>query len=536
MATEEKYHLNSVEDLPLVNLGKFILDCMREHDPQTVALVEGETGQSYTYKQLIEFVEQAAAGLQKFGVKKDDVICVLAPNNIDYMVAFYGSALLYAVLQPVNPLYTKDDIKRVTEECKTKYLITIPAFLPKVKEALGEDSEIKVITFGEADGYTSFSSLLDPSNVSYTTPEGDPKTCIAALMSSSGTTGFPKAVQISHYNMVSNTIQQRSAKITDASDNFVVFLPLFHAYGLYIITVTVHSIGGKIVLMSKFQPDMYLDLIQKHKPRFLHVVPPIMVMFAKYPKVSEYDLSSVQTIVCGAAPLSKEIESAVKAKLNISNIFQGYGMTEVGVTHLCSNEDFRYKSVGRLLPLVEMKIMNVDTQEECKSNEEGEIWIKGPQVCLGYLNKPEQNAEMFTEDGWTKTGDIGYEDENGFLYIVDRLKELIKYKAMQVAPATLEDILLKHEAVADVGVVGMPDEEAGELPRAYVVKKAGKDITEEELINFVAGQVAPHMKLRGGVEFVNEIQRTASGKILRRTLREKARELAASKNSESMTQ
>ncbi|KAL4220136.1 hypothetical protein ACF0H5_020548 [Mactra antiquata] len=536
MAAEDNFELKTVDDLPVVNAGKFILDCMREHDPQTVALVDGETDKRYTYQQLIELVEQAAAGLQKYGVKKDDVICVLAPNHIDYMVAFYASALLYSVLQPLNPLYTKDDIKRATEECKTKYLITIPPLLPKVKEALGEDNEIKVITFGEADGYTSFSSLLDPSNVCYTTPEGDPKTCVAALMSSSGTTGFPKSVQISHYNMVANTLQQWAAKVTAVGDVFVVFVPLFHAFGLYIITLAVHSVGGNIVLMSKFQPDLYLELIQKHKPRFLHVVPPIMVMLAKYPKVSEYDLSSVEFIACGAAPLSKEIERAVTARLNVSRVFQGYGMTEVGVTHACSKEDARYKSVGKILPLVEMKIMNVDTHEECKANEEGELWVKGPQVCLGYINKPEQNAEMFTEDGWTKTGDIAYEDEDGYLYIVDRLKELIKYKAMQVAPATLEDILLKHEAVADVGVVGMPDEEAGELPRAYVVKKAGKDITEEELINFVAEQVAPHMKLRGGVEFVTEIQRTVSGKILRRTLREKAREMAASKTSEPMTQ
>ncbi|XP_060592777.1 luciferin 4-monooxygenase-like [Ruditapes philippinarum] len=258
-----------------------------------------------------------------------------------------------------------------------------------------------------------------------------------------------------------------------------------------------------------------------------------MVMFAKYPKVADYDLSSIKVAVCGAAPLSKEIEDMVKEKLKIPCVHQGYGMTEIGVSHINGKTEFKHKSVGKRHSLVQMKIVNVDTGKPCGVNEEGEIWIKGPHMCLGYLNNEEETKNFFTEDGWAKTGDIGREDEDGFLFVVDRLKELIKYKGYQVAPATLEDILLRHNSVADVGVVGLPDEEAGELPRAYVVKKAGKEVTEEELVDFVNGQVAPHMKLRGGVEFVTEIPRTLSGKILRKTLRERAKTWKEQKDAAS---
>ncbi|XP_053374439.1 uncharacterized protein LOC128546991 [Mercenaria mercenaria] len=345
-------------------------------------------------------------------------------------------------------------------------------------------------------------------------------------MSSSGTTGFPKAVMITHFAIIANSLQQLSVGLATPEDCYIMFLPLFHVYGLYLVTLLCHVIGAKIVIMSRFQPDEYLRLIQKHKPNMLQVVPPVMVMFSKYPRVSEYDLSSIKTVICGAAPLSQEIEEVVKTKLKLPCVIQGYGMTEVGVTHANGREDFRYKSVGKILPLVEMKIVDVETGKTCGLNEEGEIWIKGPQISLGYLNLPEENKRFFTDDGWARTGDIGKEDDDGYLFVVDRLKELIKYKGLQVAPATLEDILLTHDAIADVGVIGVPDEDAGELPRAYVVKKAGKKITEAEIIRYVDSKVSPHMKLRGGVEFVSEIPRTLSGKILRKTLRLKAKALS----------
>lgn len=515
-----------LENIPSINLGQFVLEHMRRHDQQSLAMVDATTDKGITYKDLIQRTERAASGFQKFGVRKDDVICVVSPNHPDFIVAFYASALVGATFQPVNPQYTKDDIKKVAKQCNTKFLLTVPELLPKVDEAL-VGTDVKVILFGEGPtGRVTFQSIMRDCDGRYTVPKGNPKRDVVALMSSSGTTGFPKAVMVSHYAIVANSLQQRTFGLSTADDCFIMFLPLFHMYGLYAVSVLCHVTGGHLVIMPRFNPDEYLRLIEKYKPNMLQVVPPIMVMFSKYPKVAEYDLSSVKMVVCGAAPLSQEIEEDVKTKLKLPFIIQGYGMTEVGVTHANSKEDNRYKSVGKLLPLVEMKIVDVESGRTCGVNEEGEIWVKGPQLCLGYLNLPEENKNFFTTDGWAKTGDIGKQDEDGFLYVVDRLKELIKYKGLQVAPATLEDILLTHDAIADAGVVGVPDVEAGELPRAYVVKKEGRQLTEYDVIRYVDSKVSPHMKLRGGVEFVEEIPRTLSGKILRKTLRMRARALA----------
>ncbi|XP_060553012.1 uncharacterized protein LOC132714225 [Ruditapes philippinarum] len=514
-----------LEDIPCMNLGKFVLDSMRKHDRKSIAMVDANTDRNISYGELIHLTERAASGLQKLGVRKGDVICILSPNHTDYMVAFYATALITATFQPVNPLYTRDDIKRVIKQCNTKFIMTVPEHLSKVEEAV-RGTNVKVIVFGKSQGHVTFESLIQNSDGRYTSPACDAKNDVVAYMSSSGTTGFPKAVMLSHYAIVANTLQQKAVGLAKADDCYIMFLPLFHMYGLYTVTLLCHVIGAKIVIMSRFVPDDYLRLIQKYKPNMLQVVPPVMVMFSKYPKVSDYNLSSIQSVVCGAAPLSQEIEDMVKRKLKLPCIIQGYGMTEVGVTHANGKEDFRYKSVGRRLPLVEMKIVDVETGKTLGINEEGEIWVRGPQLCLGYLNLPEENKNFFTADGWARTGDIGKEDEDGYMYVVDRLKELIKYKGLQVAPATLEDILLHHDAIADVGVIGVPDEEAGELPRAYVVKKAGKRITEAEIVKYVNDKVSPHMRLRGGVEFVDEIPRTLSGKILRKTLRLKAKALS----------
>ncbi|XP_052793535.1 uncharacterized protein LOC128227237 [Mya arenaria] len=510
-----------LEDIPVTNMTAYLLDKIR-HFGDKVAMVDATSEKTTTYSELVTRIERAASGLQAIGVMKDDAIGVLSPNHPDYLVTFYACALVGATLQPISPMYTKDDLAKVLRDCNTKFLFTVSALLPKVQEATQGLEHIKVLLYGEAGGdYETFESLLDPGHAPYRTPELDPRTSVAALMSSSGTTGFPKAVCISHYAIVANTIQQ-IVKIklntnTSGMRNPVNALAI--AFALFT--------GARIVIMPRFDFETFLRLIEKYKPTNLQLVPPIMVLLAKSPKVSEYDLSSVSQIACGAAPLSKEIEDLVKEKLKLPCIFQGYGMTEVGVTHLNGRGEFRYKSVGKLLPLTEMKIVDVETGKPVGPGQEGEIWIRGPQVCGGYLGLPEQTRELFTNDGWVKTGDIGYEDEDGYLFVVDRLKELIKYKAFQVAPAILEDILLRHDAIADVGVVGMPDVEAGELPRAYVVRKQGKEASEEEIRKFVDAQVAPHMKLRGGVEFIQEIPRTASGKILRKSLRELARALAA---------
>lgn len=511
-----------LEDIPAMNFGKYLLDRMKRFRDQD-AVVDGTTRKSYSYHDVISRSERLAAGLQRFGVQPGDVICMFTPNHIDYLTVFYSSTLINAVLQAINPLFTTDDLKKVLTDCNTKFIVTIPALVPKVTEATRGLKTTKVIVFGTSDGCTSFDSLLAAEGTPYRTPEADWKSKTAVLLYSSGTTGFPKAVKQTHYSLTANAIQMNRSGINFSGQCLISFLPLFHIYGLVVMGSTVHCMGCKLVIMARFDLEEYLSLIQTFKPPTLQLVPPVMVLLAKHPRVSEYDLSSVKRILCGAAPLSAEIEDAVLKRLKLEDIQQGYGMTEVGVTHINTVEESRRNAVGKLLELTEMKIVDVETGKLLGVNEAGEVLIRGPQVSTGYRNLPAQTREMFIEDGWVRTGDIGKQDKDGYLFIVDRLKELIKYKGFQVAPATLEDILLRHDAVADAGVIGVPDEEAGELPRAFVVRKPGKEVTEQTLQDFVAGLVAPYMKLRGGVEFTDEIPRSLSGKILRRVLRETAK-------------
>lgn len=507
-------------DIPNVNFGKFMLDRMRDFSASE-ALIDGASGTSCTYSDVIKRSERLAAGLQQLGVKKDDVVCILAPNHMEYPVVYYATALCTAVLQTVNPLFTIEDMRKIFTDYDTKYIITIPALVPKVFAAKADLDNVQIISLGEAEGCLSFESLLSPERTPYTIPEADWQSTTAVLFSSSGTTGFPKAIKMTHYALVANVLQMLNAGVNEDPAPLILFLPMFHIYGLSAVVAAGMANGRKIVYMAKFNPEEYMRLIQTYRPLVLHVVPPVMVMFAKHPLVAAYDLSSVKSVICGAAPLSAEIEEAVKQKLKLEVIHQGYGMTETGITHVNRDQDCRYKSVGKCMDLVEQKIVDIESGATLGPNQEGEVWIRGPQTSSGFLKLPTQTKEMYVEDGWIRTGDIGRIDDDGFLFIVDRLKELIKYKGYQVAPASLEDILLRHEAVADVGVIGVPDEEAGELPRAYVVKKPGKEITEAALQDFVAENVAPYMKLRGGVEFLTEIPRSISGKILRRTLRQK---------------
>ncbi|MCA9981232.1 MAG: AMP-binding protein, partial [Anaerolineales bacterium] len=286
--------------------------------------------------------------------------------------------------------------------------------------------------------------------------------------------------------------------------------------------------GATIVSVPRFDPPQFLELIQKHKITRMNLVPPIVLFLAKHPLVDNYDLSSLIEMTSGAAPLSAELANAVSARLG-ANVCQGYGMTEMSpVTHYNPNKPEKVKrgAVGPAIPNVEVMIVDVETEAPLGRNQNGELWMRGPNRMKGYLNNPDATAGTITADGWLRTGDIGYVDDEDDFYIVDRLKELIKYKGFQVAPAELEGLLLTHEAIADVAVIPVPDEEAGELPKAFVVLKPGAELTAEALQAWVAEQVAPHKKIRL-VEFVDSVPKSASGKILRRVLVQQERERLA---------
>jgi len=495
------------------------------------ALIDGPTGRTITYGGLAESVRRAAAGLHRIGFRKGDVFAIYSPNLPEYAVIFLAVASVGGVNTTVNPLYTADELAKQLQDSRARFLVTVAPFLDKAQEAARKSGVEAVYVFGAAEGARPFAELLqgggDPPKVAI-----DPGKDLVVLPYSSGTTGLPKGVMLTHRNLVANLCQCEGMKNFEAfseRDVVIAVLPFFHIYGMVVIMMLGLAGGGTIVSMPRFDLAEFLGLVQKHKVTILPLVPPIVLGLVKHPMVAQFDLSSVRLVFSGAAPLGEEMARELSGKLGCP-VVQGYGMTEASpVTHLSPTRDAPMKpgSVGLIVPNTEVKIADVVTGADVTPGTEGELWIRGPQIMRGYLNQPEETAACLDRDGWYHTGDVGLVDPEGYFYIVDRTKELIKYKGLQVAPAELEALLITHPAVLDVAVVRHPDEEAGEVPKAYIVLKgdpAAKATPAEEIMAWVAGRVAPHKRVRK-LEFIEQIPKSASGKILRRLLidRDRAR-------------
>ena len=380
----------------------------------------------------------------------------------------------------------------------------------------------EIFVLGEAEGATPFSELLKNDGIA---PEVtiDPKNDLVALPYSSGTTGLSKGVMLTHENLVSDMVLTTSINTITDKDVLIGVLPFFHIYGMVLILNLAIYRGVTLVTMPRFDLEQFLQIVEKYKITCLNLVPPLVLALSKHPLVDNYDVSSIRLISSGAAPLGQELEQACADRLNCQ-IYQGYGLTEVaGASHVNTIPvpSDKVGAVGQVVPNTYSKIIDTESGKELGINEQGEVLIKGPHVMKGYLNNEEATKHCIDGDGWFHTGDIGYADEDGYFFIVDRVKELIKYKAYQVAPAELEAILVSHEAIADAAVIPSPDEEAGEIPKGFIVLSS--EISAEEIMKFVAEQVAPHKKIRK-IEIVDEIPKSASGKILRRVLVEQERE------------
>jgi acyl-CoA synthetase (AMP-forming)/AMP-acid ligase II len=337
---------------------------------------------------------------------------------------------------------------------------------------------------------------------------------------------------LTHRNLVANLCQCQGMQNWECfgeGDTVLAALPFFHIYGMVVIMMLGLANGSTIVSVPRFDFQEFLALVQKYRLTVLPLVPPIVLGMVKSPAVAQFDLSSVRLVFSGAAPLGEELARELSKKLNCP-VTQGYGMTEASpVTHLSPTRNTTLKpgSAGRVIPNTEVKIVDPVTGDELGRNKDGELLMRGPQIMKGYLNKPEDTAASIDPEGWYHTGDVGYVDDDGWFFIVDRTKELIKYKGLQVAPAELEALILTHPAVADVAVIPSPDLEAGEIPKAFVVLKAGQQATAEDIMSFVAGKVAPHKRIRL-LDFVPQIPKSASGKILRRVLVDEERKRKAS--------
>lgn len=484
--------------------------------PDRPALIDGPSGRTYTFSELAELVHRFAGGLQARGFGKGDVLALMAPNLPEYAIVFHGVAVAGGTVTTVNPTYGAEEVRFQLQDAGASVLITIGMFAETAAAAIDGTKVTEVLTLDAADGTTSALELLAADPIEQVPVDLDED--VVVLPYSSGTTGLPKGVMLTHRNLVANALQTEPCIRTVEHEVALAFLPFFHIYGMSVLMNLGLSTGATVVTMPRFDLEQALELTQRHRVTRFYAVPPVVLALAKHPLVDQYDLSSLVQVFSGAAPLGAELAADAAARVGCE-VVQGYGMTELSpVSHCTVEGDFRPGTSGVTVGSTEIRLVDPDTGEDRDVGQEGELWVRGPQVMKGYLNNPEATRNTIDDDGWLHTGDIAVLDEHGHVSIVDRVKELIKYKGFQVPPAELEALLVAHPKVADVAVIGVPDDEAGELPKAFVVARPGVELAADELQSYVAEHVASYKKIRI-VEFVDEIPKSPSGKILRRMLR-----------------
>ncbi|MEV7566220.1 AMP-binding protein [Streptomyces tanashiensis] len=494
----------------------------------TPALIDGAGELSLTYGQVDAFHRRVAAGLAEAGVRKGDVLALHSPNTVLFPVAFYAATRAGASVTTVHPLATPDEFAKQLSDSSARWIVTVTPLLASARAAAELAGGIEEIFVCDRTEQGDARSLQDFLGSTGPVPETDvdPDQDVAALPYSSGTTGVPKGVMLTHASIATNLAQLEPVIPMGPGDRILAVLPFFHIYGLTALMNAPLRSGATVVVLPRFELDTFLGAIQTHRINGLYVAPPIVLALAKHPAVADYDLSSLEYIVSAAAPLDAALAEACSARLGLPPVSQAYGMTELSPgTHVVPLDAPTPPpgTVGRLLPSTEMRILSLDDPaKDAAPGEEGEIAIRGPQVMKGYLGRPDATAAMIDADGWVHTGDIGRVDEDGWLFVVDRVKELIKYKGFQVAPAELEALLLTHEGIADAAVIGVTDADGTEIPKAFVVRQpAAPGLTADEVIAHVAARVSPYKKVRS-VEFIDTVPRAASGKILRRELRNRA--------------
>ncbi|CAN6233854.1 unnamed protein product [Urochloa humidicola] len=513
-----------------------------EH-PDAPCLIAAATGATYTYAETRVLCRKAAASLRALGVRQGDRVMILLHNCVEFVLTFFGASLLGAVTTAANPFCTPQEIHKQFVASGTRLVVTQSAYVhklrhdafPRIGGADGDALTVVTVDGGdtqseEAEGCVAFWEMVaaadevDLPEVSIS-PE-DP----VALPFSSGTTGLPKGVVLTHGGQVAGVAQQVDGENPNLhmreGDVALCVLPLFHIFSLNSVLLCALRAGAAVMLMPRFEMGAMLEGIQRWRVTVAAVVPPLVLALAKNAALEKYDLSSIRIVLSGAAPLGKELVDALRARVPQAIFGQGYGMTEAGpVLSMCpafAKEPSPAKpgSCGTVVRNAELKVVDPDTGLSLGRNLPGEICIRGPQIMKGYLNDPEATARTIDVDGWLHTGDIGYVDDDDEVFIVDRVKELIKFKGFQVPPAELEALLLAHPSIADAAVVPQKDDAAGEVPVAFVVRAAGDDIAEDAIKEFVSKQVVFYKRLHK-VYFTHSIPKSASGKILRRELRAK---------------
>jgi acyl-CoA synthetase (AMP-forming)/AMP-acid ligase II len=512
-----------VPDLPLTS---YVLAAAGARDDKP-ALIDGSSGQALSYAGLDSAVRSLAGGLVTSGFAKGDVLALMAPNAPEYAVVFHGAAMAGGVVTTINPTYTETELHTQLRDSGARILVTIPSLAAAATRGCAGTRVAEIYVLGEAQGAKPLAGLFGAPLAEHV-PVGPDD--VVALPYSSGTTGLCKGVMLTQRNMVANIAQMLAALQISPEERLVAVLPFFHIYGMQVLMNCSLRAGATVVTLPRFDLEQFLRVHQDYRITRSFAAPPIVLALARHPLVDQFDLSMLTQILSAAAPLKADLADECGKRLGCE-VVQAYGMTELSpASHITPPGWFRPGSVGVTVPNTQTRIVDPVTGRDAGVGEEGEIWVSGPQVMKGYLNNPQATAAMIDADGWLRTGDLGTIDADGHLYVVDRLKELIKYKGFQVPPAELEAVLLRHPDVTDAAVLGLPDEEAGEIPVGYITLRPGASSGPEEIRQFVAGHVASYKQLRR-LEVIEAIPKSASGKILRRVLRDAAQDKSAAERA-----
>ena len=507
--------------IPSVTLPEFVLGQAHQRGGKR-ALVDATTGRTLTYRELAVDVRRVGAGLAAHGVQPGDVVALCAPNSIEFVVAWYAASMVGAILTTVNPAFRGEEITQLLRQARARWLVTsVELFEEKVRLCAVAAGVRQAFVLGAADrtprGAIPFGVLRSETDADVPAVRVVPAD-VAFLPWSSGTSGLPKGVVLTHRNLVASLCQTRPVHQVGEDDVVIAALPLFHAFGFQVTLNLSLLQGATVVILPRFGLDAFLRAVQDHAVTRAEVVPPIVLALATSGRVDDFDLSSLRVVTAGAAPLDGDLARAFAARIGC-RLKQGYGMTELGgSSHTAPDHGpGKPESIGPALPGVECRVIDNVTGAEAGPGEPGELLIRCAAVMDGYLGNPAATAEMIDADGWLHTGDVVTVDPDGWFRVTGRIKELIKYKGFQVAPAELEGVLLTHPAVGDAAVVRSPDHVAGEVPKAFIVLRGSA--SADELAGWLAERVAPCKRVRR-IEFVDQIPRSASGKILRRLLAE----------------
>ncbi|WP_194842129.1 long-chain-fatty-acid--CoA ligase [Gracilibacillus salitolerans] len=536
-------------EYPKQNLAQFMIDTAKKH-PQHTALFF--FGKKITYEQLLKETYRLANVLKGLGIKKGDRVAIMLPNCPQSVISYYGALMIGAIVVQTNPLYVERELEHQLNDSGASVLIALDHLFKRVKNVLPK-IEVRHTIFtsmkdylpfpknilypikAKKDGLSmeviydqhthSFKKLLSIESAKPINVKMDAEEDLALLQYTGGTTGVSKGVMLTHYNLVANTLQTRAwvYRSEETKERYLATLPFFHVFGMTTLMNLSMQLGGTLLLLPKFDVDMTLKLIDKMKPTTFPGAPTMYMAIINHAKIKNYDLSSINICISGAAPLPGEVQETFE-KITGGKLIEGYGLTEASpVTHANNIwEKRKLGSIGIPFPDTLAKVVDPDTGEELENGEVGELIIQGPQVMKGYWKRPEETSNAL-KDGWLYTGDMAKIDDDGFFYIIDRKKDLIIAGGFNIYPREIEEVLFEHPAIMDAAAVGVSDEYRGETVKAYIVLKEGASTDEKDLEEFCRERLAAY-KIPRIYEFRESLPKSLIGKTLRRLLVEEEKE------------